>query len=111
MCSSDYMAAVLPEWLPVQKKVLQQHPGLAQSARSACDSFAPDLYRWIRARTPGGDPLQTALVLNTTMAAFITALETWDPADSFDSLRDSIRECLRQVGAGLATQETARSSV
>ena len=104
------MAAQLPEWLPVQKRVLEQHPGLAQSARSTCDSFAPDLYRWILARTPDGDPLQAALVLNTAMAAFVTAVEAWQPTDPFDVLVDSIRECLRRVGAGLATPEPDRSA-
>jgi AcrR family transcriptional regulator len=104
------MATVLAEWLPVQKRVLQQHPGLTQSARATCDIFSPDLYRWIGRRTPDGDPLLTTLVLNTSMAGYITALEVWDPADSFDSLLDSIRDCLHRVGAGLAAAEHTRST-
>jgi hypothetical protein len=104
------MATVLAEWLPVQKRVLQQHPGLTQSARATCDSFSPDLYRWISRRTPDADPLLTTLVLNTAMAAYITALEVWDPADSFDALLDSIRDCLHRVGAGLAAPERTRST-
>jgi hypothetical protein len=44
------------------------------------------------------------------MAAFVTAVEAWQPTDSYDSLLDSIRECLRRVGAGLAPREPDRSS-
>jgi AcrR family transcriptional regulator len=104
------MATMLAEWLPVQKRVLQQHPGLTQSARATCDSFSPDLYRWISRRTPDADPLLTTLVLNTAMAAYITALEVWDPADPLDALLDSIRDCLHRVGAGLAAPERTRST-
>ena len=104
------MATVLAEWLPVQKRVLQQHPALTQSARATCDSFSPDLYRWISRRTPDGDPLLTTLVLNASMAAYITALETWDPARSHEALLDSIRDCLDRVGAGLAATAHTRST-
>ncbi|GAB4081784.1 hypothetical protein GCM10028783_27330 [Modestobacter muralis] len=104
------MATVIAEWLPVQKRVLQQHPGLTQSARATCDSFAPDLYRWISRRTPGGDRLQTSLVLNTAMAGYITALEVWDPTDPLDVLLDSIRDCLHRVGTGLAAWERTSST-
>jgi AcrR family transcriptional regulator len=104
------MATLLAAWLPVQKRVLEQHPGLVQSARGTCDSFAPDLYRWISRRTPDGDRLQTSLVLNASMAGYITALETWDPADPLDVLLDSIRHCLHRVGTGLAVPEHSPST-
>ncbi|WP_369137961.1 TetR family transcriptional regulator [Modestobacter versicolor] len=93
---------LLPEWLPVQKRLLVEHPGLIQSARGTCDSFAPDLRAWIARRLPDGDDLRTTLLLNVSMAAFITAVEAWDPDDSVDTLRDTVRTCLRWAGAGLA---------
>jgi AcrR family transcriptional regulator len=96
------MARLLPEWLPVQKRVLEQCPGLIHTARGTCDSFAPDLKAWIARRLPDGDDLRTTLVFNTAMAAFTTAVEAWDPDDSFDQLVDSVRDCLRWAGAGLA---------
>jgi AcrR family transcriptional regulator len=96
------VARLLPEWLPVQKRVIEECPGLANSARGACDSFAPDLKAWIARRLPDGDDLRTALVFNTAMAAFITAVEAWDPDDSFDQLLETVRTCLRWTGAGLA---------
>jgi AcrR family transcriptional regulator len=93
---------LLPEWLPVQKRLLQEHPGLIQSARGTCDSFAPDLRAWIDRRLPDGDDLRTTLLLNVSMAAFITAIEAWDPADPVETLLDTVRDCLRWAGAGLA---------
>ena len=97
------MARLLPEWLPVQKRVIAAHPGLVHTARSTCDSFAPDLHAWIARRLPDGDDLRTTLVLNTSLAAFTTAVEAWDPDDPFEQLLDSIRDCLRWAGAGLAS--------
>ncbi|PZA22751.1 TetR family transcriptional regulator [Modestobacter versicolor] len=93
---------LMPEWLPVQKRLLQDCPWLTQSARGTCDSFAPDLKAWIVRRLPDGDDLRATLLLNTAMAAFITAVEAWDPDDSFDALVDTVRDCLRWAGAGLA---------
>lgn len=96
------VARLLPEWLPVQKRLLEECPGLIHTARGTCDSFAPDLRAWIARRLPDGDDLRTTLVLNTAMAAFITAIEAWSPDDSFDKLLDNVRDCLRWAGAGLA---------
>jgi AcrR family transcriptional regulator len=96
------VAKLLPEWLPVQKRLLQECPGLIHTARGTCDSFAPDLRAWIARRLPDGDDLRTTLVLNTAMAAFITAIEAWSPDDSFDELLGNVRDCLRWAGAGLA---------
>jgi AcrR family transcriptional regulator len=96
------VAKLLPEWLPVQKRLLEECPGLIHTARGTCDSFAPDLRAWIARRLPDGDDLRTTLVLNTAMAAFITAIEAWSPDDNFDKLLDNVRDCLRWAGAGLA---------
>jgi AcrR family transcriptional regulator len=96
------MAKLLPEWLPVQKRVIEQCPGLIHTARGTCDSFAPDLRAWIARRQPDGDDLRTTLLLNTSMAAFTTAIEAWDPHDTFDQLLENVRDCLRWAGAGLA---------
>jgi AcrR family transcriptional regulator len=96
------VAKLLPEWLPVQKRVLEECPGLVHTARGTCDSFAPDLRAWIVRRLPDGDDLKATLVLNTALAAFITAIEAWDPHDPFDQLLDNVRNCLRWAGAGLA---------
>ena len=100
------MARLLPEWLPVQKRVVQELPGLVHSARGTCDSFAPDLKAWIARRLPDGDDLRATLVFNTALAAYITAVEAWDPDDSFDTLLDTVRDCLRWTGAGLAQPVT-----
>ena len=100
------VAKLLPEWLPVQKRVLQECPGLVHTARGTCDSFAPDLRAWIVRRLPDGDDLKATLVLNTALAAFITAIEAWDPDDPFDQLLDNVRNCLRWAGAGLAQPVT-----
>ena len=96
------MAALLSEWLPVQKRVLEQCPGLIHTARGTCDSFTPDLRVWIARRLPDGDDLRATLVLNTAMAAFTTATEAWNPDDSFEQLVENVRNCLRWAGAGLA---------
>ena len=96
------MAKLLPEWLPVQKRVLQERPELVHSARGTCDSFAPDLRAWIARRLPDGDDLRATLVLNTALAAFTTAIEAWAPDDTPDQLLENVRNCLRWAGAGLA---------
>jgi AcrR family transcriptional regulator len=96
------MARLLPQWLPVQKRVIQECPGLVHSARGTCDSFAPDLRAWIARRLPDGDDLRTTLVLNTAMAAFVTAIEAWQLDQPIDQLRENVRVCLRWAGAGLA---------
>jgi len=96
------VAKLLPEWLPVQKRVLEERPGLVHSARGTCDSFAPDLKAWIARHLPDGDDPRATLLLNTALAAFLTAVEAWSPDDSFDKLLDNVRDCLRWAGAGLA---------
>jgi len=96
------MAELLLESLPVQKRVLEQHPALVHTARGTCDSYAPELKAWIARRLPDGDDLRTTLVFNTALAAFTTAVEAWNPDDSLDQLLDTVRECLIWAGAGLA---------
>ena len=100
------VARLLPEWLPVQKRVIEQCPSLANSARGSCDSFAPDLRAWIARRLPEGDDLRAALVFNTSLAAFITAVEAWDPDEPFEELLELVRTCLGWAGAGLAQPVT-----
>jgi hypothetical protein len=36
------------------------------------------------------------------MAAFVTAIEAWQPDQPIDQLRENVRDCLRWAGAGLA---------
>ena len=96
------MAELLLESLPVQKRVLEQHPALVHTARGTCDSYAPELKAWIARRLPDGDDLRTTLVFNTALAAFTTAVEAWNPDDSLYQLLDTVRECLIWAGAGLA---------
>ena len=58
-------------------------------------------FEWIVRRLPDGDDLRATLVLNTALAAFLTAIEAWQPDDSFDQLLSTVRDCLRWAGAGL----------
>jgi AcrR family transcriptional regulator len=97
------LAHLLRERLPLQKRLFEQSPELCQSSRGVCDSFEPDLQEWIARRTPDGDRLRTALVYNTALAAFTTAIEAWDPDDSFERLLEIVGDCLRWAGAGLAS--------
>jgi AcrR family transcriptional regulator len=95
------LARLLAERLPLQKRLFEQSPELCESARGTCDSFEPDLREWAARRAP--DELTTALVLNTSFAAFATAIEAWNPpADSFDRFLELVRDCLDRVGTGLA---------
>ncbi|TYP86895.1 TetR family transcriptional regulator [Blastococcus xanthinilyticus] len=96
------LAQLLSERLPLQKRLFEQSPELCRSARGTCDSFEPDLKLWLAARVPDGDELRTALVFNTALAAFTTAIEAWDPDDPFETFLESVRDCLRWAGAGLA---------
>jgi AcrR family transcriptional regulator len=96
------LAQLLEGRLPLQKRLFEQSPELCRSSRDTCDSFGPDLREWVDRRTPNGDDLRIALVLNTAFAAFTTAIEAWDPDDSFDRFLELVRDCLRWAGAGLA---------
>ncbi|WP_197058324.1 MULTISPECIES: TetR family transcriptional regulator [Modestobacter] len=96
------LAELLADRLPLQKRLFEQSPELCDSSRDVCDSFGPDLREWVARRTPDGEELHAALVLNTTFAAFNTAIEAWDPDDSFDHFLELVRDCLRWAGAGLA---------
>jgi AcrR family transcriptional regulator len=96
------LGQLLAERLPLQKRLFQQSPELCESARDTCDSFGPDLREWVERRAEDVDDLRTALVLNTALAAFTTAIEAWDPDDSFDHFLELVRDCLRWAGAGLA---------
>src|SRR4051812_34778357 len=78
------LARLLAQRLPLQKRLFEQSPELCTSSRDTCDGFEPDLKEWISRRTPDGNPLRTALVYNTAFAAFSTAIEAWDPDDSFE---------------------------
>lgn len=97
------LARLLAERLPLQKRLFAQSPELCQSSRATCDSFEPDLKEWISRRSSDGDELRTALVFHTALAAFTTAIEAWDPDDSFDHFLEIIGDCLRWAGAGLAS--------
>ena len=96
------LTQLLAERLPLQKRLFEQSPELCDSSRDTCDGFGPDLEEWVSRRTQDGDPLRTALVLNTAFAAFTTAIEAWDPDDSFEHFQQLVRDCLRWAGAGLA---------
>ena len=97
------LANLLSERLPLQKRLFEQSPELCRSARGTCDSFEPDLKLWLARRAPDGDELRTTLVFNSALAAFTTAIEAWDPDDSFEHFLELVRDCLRWAGAGLAT--------
>ena len=96
------LTQLLAERLPLQKKLFEQSPELCDSSRDPCDGFGPDLEEWVSRRTEDGDPLRTALVLNTAFAAFTTAIEAWNPDDSYEHFQQLVRDCLRWAGAGLA---------
>ncbi|SDF32952.1 transcriptional regulator, TetR family [Blastococcus fimeti] len=96
------LARLLAERLPLQKRLFEQSPELCTSSRNTCDAFGPDLKEWISRRHTDGDPLHTTLVYNTALAAFSTAIEAWDPDDSFEHFLELVRDCLRWAGAGLA---------
>lgn len=96
------LARLLAERLPLQKRLFEQSPELCTSSRGPCDGFEPDLKEWISRRTPEGDTLRTTLIYNTAFAAFTTAIEAWDPDDSFEHFLELVRDCLRWAGAGLA---------
>jgi AcrR family transcriptional regulator len=96
------LARLLAERLPLQKRLFEQSPELCQSSRGVCDGFEPDLKEWISRRVPDGDELRTTLIYNTALAAFTTAVEAWDPDDSFDRFLEIVGDCLRWAGAGLA---------
>ena len=96
------LARLLAQRLPLQKRLIEQSPELCTSPRATCDPFEPDLKEWISRRTPDGDSLRTTLIYNTAFAAFATAIEAWDPDDSFEHLLELASDCLRWAGAGLA---------
>ncbi|MGY1746765.1 TetR family transcriptional regulator [Blastococcus sp. SYSU D00695] len=96
------LARLLAERLPLQKRLLQQSPGLCRSARGACDSFEPDLRDWLSRRCAGTDGVRTTLVLNTAIAAVGTAVDAWDPDEPYDRFLELVSDCLRWAGAGLA---------
>ena len=96
------LARLLAERLPLQKRLLEQSPGLCRTARGACDGFEPELREWLGRRCPDADDVRTALVLTTAMAAFTTAADAWDPAQPYDRFLDLLDDCLRWAGAGLA---------
>jgi AcrR family transcriptional regulator len=96
------LARLLAERLPLQKRLLEQSPGLCRSARGACDSFEPELRDWLGRRCPDADDVRTALVLNTAMAAITTAVDAWDPDQPVEEFLELVSDCLRWAGAGLA---------
>ncbi len=96
------LARLLAERLPQQKRQLEQSPGLCRSARGACDSFEPELREWLGRRCPDADEVRTALVLNTAMAAFTTAVDAWHPDEPYDRFLELVSDCLRWAGAGVA---------
>ena len=97
------LARLLADRLPLQKRLLEQSPGLCRSTRGACDSFEPELREWLGRRCPDADDVRTALVLNTAMAAVTTAVDAWDPDQPFDRFLELVSDCLRWAGAGLAS--------
>jgi AcrR family transcriptional regulator len=96
------LARLLAERLPLQKRLLEQSPGLCRSTRGACDGFEPELREWLGRRCPDADDVRTALVLNTAMAAITTAVDAWDPDQPYDRFLELVSDCLRWAGAGLA---------
>ncbi len=96
------LARLLADRLPLQKRLLEQSPGLCRSARGACDGFEPELREWLGRRCPDADDVRISLILNTAMAAITTAVDAWDPDQPYERFLELVSDCLRWAGAGPA---------
>jgi AcrR family transcriptional regulator len=90
----------LADRMPLQRRLKTQSPALAQSTQDFGEQFRADLHEWARNRA--GDSVTTTLQLNLVSAATATAYQSWGPDEPFDVYLRRLRECLRQVGAGVA---------
>jgi AcrR family transcriptional regulator len=89
----------------VQKRLKAASPTLGASMRDSSDRFQAELRAWAAARTPAGQELRSALLVNAAVAAMATASALWSPDDGFGRYLELARECLAQIGRGLASPE------
>ncbi|MFD4943479.1 TetR/AcrR family transcriptional regulator [Streptomyces sp. NPDC058239] len=93
----------LRDRMPLQRRLKAQSPALAQSAQSFGEQFFSDLRNWVASRTTKPDELTATLQLNLAVAATGTAYQTWPADQPFDEYLQRLERCLRQAGAGTAT--------
>lgn len=86
----------LRERLPMQRRLKQRFPALAQSGRTFGAQFVADVRDWVVARS-GPDDMSALLQLNLVMAAMSTAYQTWDAEESFDDYLVRLRTCLQRA--------------
>ncbi|MET7770924.1 helix-turn-helix domain-containing protein [Nocardia sp. NPDC005366] len=83
----------LRDRMPLQRKLKQRSPSLAQSTHNLGELFRNDLHEWALSR-PGAEQMSTVLQLNLALAATATAYQTWGVDASFDDYLVLLRRCL-----------------
>jgi AcrR family transcriptional regulator len=92
----------LRERLPMQRRLKQRFPALAQSGRTFGAQFVADVRDWVAARS-GLDDMSALLQLNVVMAATSTAYQTWGAEESFDDYLVRLRTCLQRARPAVGT--------
>jgi AcrR family transcriptional regulator len=89
----------------VVKRLKAASPTLGASMRDSGDRFRADLRAWVASRTPPGCELRSTLLLNSAIAAVVTAEALWSPDDGSERYLQLASECFAQVSQGLADGE------
>lgn len=91
--------------MAVQKPLKAASPALAASMRDASDRFRTDLREWVASRTPPGDELRSALLVNSAFAVMVTASSLWSPDDGPERYLQLARDCFAQASHGFIDTE------
>ncbi|MCF1592561.1 TetR/AcrR family transcriptional regulator [Streptomyces muensis] len=92
--------------LAVQKRLKAASPALAESVRGHGEHFVIELREWAASRTPEGQELRGALLVNVAQAVMTTAYAMWSPDDGFDRLLELARDCFERASNGLGPRHT-----
>jgi AcrR family transcriptional regulator len=87
----------------VQKRLKAASPALAESTRNHDGRFIAELHEWVASRTPAGQEVRSALLVNVAAAVMSTAYMMWSPDDGFDRLLELAQDNFAQTSNGLAT--------
>ncbi|MBW6435835.1 TetR/AcrR family transcriptional regulator [Actinoplanes hulinensis] len=91
------------EHMALHRRLKAQSPALAQASQAFGEQLRTDLLAWIMAQAPGGDSMIATLQLNLALAACVTAYQSWQDHEDFDTYLQRLKQCLDQAGTGVAT--------
>ncbi|MFC5835077.1 TetR/AcrR family transcriptional regulator [Nonomuraea insulae] len=98
--------SMFSDQMALHQRLKAASPALAESTRDHSERFFADLQEWVASRTPPGQEVRSALLVNVAKAVMATAYMAWSPDDGFDRLFELAKDNFAQASNGLGPDRT-----